>query len=252
MVTLTEDAFLGGLMTLAQPARGHHRAGLDAVLLAASLPAGTTGRIADLGAGVGAAGLCALVRLDAVSTLLIEREPALADLARRNGAPFGERVEVITADLLAPVREREKAGLVAACVDHVIANPPFHPEGRLRASPDEARANAHMLGEGDHIGWVKAAAHLLRGRGSFTLIIRADDMIAWLKALEGRFGALQLLPLHPRAGTPAIRLMIRGLKDARAPLCLRPGLILHGEDGAFTPAVSAALRHGAALDVFEG
>ena len=53
---LTEDAVLGGRLRLRQPRRGH-RVGHDAILLAASCPARPGDKVADLGAGVGAAGL---------------------------------------------------------------------------------------------------------------------------------------------------------------------------------------------------
>ena len=55
----TRDAFLGGLVQLLQPARGTgHRAGLDAVYLAAAVDPSTTGHVLDLGSGSGAAGFC--------------------------------------------------------------------------------------------------------------------------------------------------------------------------------------------------
>jgi len=53
---VTVDAFLGGRVEAVQPAAGHHRAGLEAVLLAASLDSRIAGTIVDLGAGVGVAG----------------------------------------------------------------------------------------------------------------------------------------------------------------------------------------------------
>ncbi len=53
---ITEDGFLGGQLRLRQP-RGGHRAGHDAILLAAATPARSGDRVVDLGAGVGAPGL---------------------------------------------------------------------------------------------------------------------------------------------------------------------------------------------------
>ncbi|MBV1705232.1 MAG: methyltransferase, partial [Hyphomicrobiales bacterium] len=54
----TADGFLGGRLTLRQPARGH-RFGSDAALLAACAPTDCDGEIMDVGAGVGAVGLAA-------------------------------------------------------------------------------------------------------------------------------------------------------------------------------------------------
>ena len=54
---LTEDRLLGGRVTLLQP-QGGLRAGHDAVLLAAAVPARPGDRVLELGCGSGAAFLC--------------------------------------------------------------------------------------------------------------------------------------------------------------------------------------------------
>ena len=61
-VEFTEDGFLGGQLRLRQPKSGH-RAGHDAILLAAATPARAGDRVADFGAGVGAAGLALATRV---------------------------------------------------------------------------------------------------------------------------------------------------------------------------------------------
>ncbi len=73
----TVDAFLGGRVEAVQPAAGHHRSGLEAVLLAAAISPDAAGRLIDLGAGAGVAGLCAAVRAPGVSVTLVEREADL-------------------------------------------------------------------------------------------------------------------------------------------------------------------------------
>ena len=59
---LTEDALLGGRVRLLQPRRGY-RVAVDAVLLAAAIDAAAGERVLDLGAGVGAVGLCLAARV---------------------------------------------------------------------------------------------------------------------------------------------------------------------------------------------
>jgi tRNA1(Val) A37 N6-methylase TrmN6 len=56
-----EDRLLGGAVRLRQPRHGY-RVAIDAVLLAAAVPAADGDEVADLGAGVGAAALCLLAR----------------------------------------------------------------------------------------------------------------------------------------------------------------------------------------------
>ena len=67
---VTEDAFLGGQLRLRQLKSGH-RAGHDAMLLAASTPARSGDRVADFGAGVGAAGLAVAKRVVGIDLVLV-------------------------------------------------------------------------------------------------------------------------------------------------------------------------------------
>src|SRR5213075_3331210 len=62
---VTEDAFLGGGLRLLQ-LRSGHRAGHDAMLLAAAAPARSGDRVADFGAGVGPAGLAVARRVSGI------------------------------------------------------------------------------------------------------------------------------------------------------------------------------------------
>ena len=83
VLELTEDAFLGGQLRLRQLKSGH-RAGHDAVLLAAATPARPGDRVADFGAGVGVAGLAVARRVAGIDLVLVEIDAALASLARAN------------------------------------------------------------------------------------------------------------------------------------------------------------------------
>src|ERR1700744_644547 len=76
---LTEDAFLGGQLRLRQPRTGH-RAGHDAMLLAAATPALPAQRVVECGAGVGAAGLALARRVAGTKLVLVEIDPGLAKL----------------------------------------------------------------------------------------------------------------------------------------------------------------------------
>jgi tRNA1(Val) A37 N6-methylase TrmN6 len=49
--------------------------------------------------------------------------------------------------------------------------------------------------------------------------------------LERGFGGVAIRPVHPDAGKPAIRVLVRAIKGSRAPLQLCPGLMLNDESG---------------------
>ena len=93
---------------------------------------------------------------------------------------------------------------------------------------------------------MRAVAALLRPGGRFALIHRADHLGAALAACAGRFGAVSVLPVHPRGSEAAHRVILRGFKGSRAPLRLLPPFVLHEEGGGFT-RLAQALHQGEAL-----
>ena len=242
------DRFLDGRLQLRQSATGH-RAGTDAVLLAAALGS-PEGMLIDAGAGAGAAGLMMAQRAPALEALLVEFDPESAHLARGNIALNGleNRVRVIEADLLS-AKARRAAGLEDRSADVVVTNPPWIAPGRSRVSPDARRALAHVAGAGGLEGWLRAVAAIAKPDALMAIILRGEDLKALLDACEGRFGALAILPVHPRATDAAIRIVATGRRGARAAARLLPGLVLHDRDGNFTPRAQALHRGEATLDL---
>jgi len=246
--TITEDAVLGGRLRLRQPRRGH-RVGHDAILLAASCPARAGDDVVDLGAGVGAAGLALATRGEGTSVALVEIDPDLAALAAENAARngLGARVRTVQLDVAAPARAFAARGLGAQCCARVLMNPPFNDAARHRLSPDARRRRAHAAAPSTLAAWIRTAARLLRPRGTLSLIWRADGLEQALCALAPAFGAVTLLPLHPKPGAPAIRILLCATKASRAPLAILPGLLLNDRAGRPTAEAEAVLRGGRAL-----
>ena len=248
----TLDRFLNGRVCLHQPGRGH-RAGTDAVLLAAAAPAGAA-HIVDLGAGVGAVGIAAAVANPAARLTLIEIDPATARLAGENIELNGlsERGRVVLGDVFGSAQAREAAGLAARSADLVLTNPPFDTAGMGRVSPHPARRLAHVMPQGGLQDWVGSAAHLLQPKGQLVMIHRADAVLLVLRAMEGRFGALRLIFVHPEAGRPATRVLVRGTIGSRAPLEVLSPLVLHEGPSRFTAEAEAVHRGAAYLDWQKG
>ncbi|MGU3359456.1 tRNA1(Val) (adenine(37)-N6)-methyltransferase [Methylobacterium sp. M6A4_1b] len=239
------DLWLGGRLRLHQPPRGAHRAGTDAVLLAGLIAPDVGDVVCDVGAASGAVGLAVALRSPGCRAVLVEREPELVELARRNAEENGlaARATIIAADVLAPGTRRHAAGLLPGLADLLLTNPPFFEPGRHRASPIAAKASAHDLAEGGLDAWLRACVDLLRPQGRLGLIHRADHLPACLDALTGRFGAVAVRPVHARRDQPAIRILVSAVKGSRAPFRILPPVILHDETGEFTPDV-AALNEG--------
>jgi tRNA1(Val) A37 N6-methylase TrmN6 len=234
----TEDSLLGGRVRLVQPRRGH-RAGTDAVLLAACVDPKPEETVYDFGAGVGAVGLMIGVRTGA-SIAFVEKEDMLIGICAANIRHNGltGRARVIETDILARPAVRWAAGLKRESADVVVTNPPFLEESRARRSPSALRAAAHHLPDGGFERWMTAAADVLKPGGRLALIHRADRLEACLSRLARGFGEVTVRPVYPRAGEAAIRILVTAMKGSRAPIRLLPGLTLH-EAGGFTEEAAA-------------
>lgn len=227
---ITEDGFLGGQLRLRQPRSGH-RAGHDAILLAAATPARSGDRVVDLGSGVGAAGLAVARRVGGIDLVLVEIDPALAELARNNATANAIMADVIVLDVEAAASAFDAAGLTPDSADVVLMNPPFNDPGRHRASPDGVRQRAHVATVTTLAAWVHAARRILKSNGQLALIWRADGIAEVLAALDRGFGSLEILPVHGEAASPAIRILVRAIKGGRAPTRLHAALLLNEESG---------------------
>jgi tRNA1(Val) A37 N6-methylase TrmN6 len=230
LLELTEDAFLGGQLRLKQLKSGH-RAGHDAVLLAAATAARPGDRLVDLGAGVGVAGLSVARRVAGVDLVLVEIDTELAGLARANAEANAIQADVIVLDVEADATAFAAAGLLPDSVDAVLMNPPFNDPARHRVSPDAARGTAHMATATTLSKWIHAGRRILKSKGALTLIWRADGIAEVLSALDHGFGSLQVLPVHGDARAPANRILVRATKGGRAPTQIHPALMLNDEQG---------------------
>ena len=116
---ITEDEFLGGKLLIKQPRNGY-RAGVDPVLLAASVNTKPMQSVLELGCGVGVASLCLGRRVPDLQLTGIEIQSDLAQLAQENAAHNQLTMDVVIGDLAVLPQ-----GLKSIQFDHVIANPPY-------------------------------------------------------------------------------------------------------------------------------
>jgi tRNA1(Val) A37 N6-methylase TrmN6 len=243
---VSEDDFLGGKLRLKQPQRGH-RAGHDAVLLAAATPARAGERIVDLGAGVGAAGLAVAARVSGIDLVLVERDEILVEIARANLTANRLNGRAIALDVTASAAAFAAAGLLPGCADRVLMNPPFNDPSRHQASPDAARRDAHEQDEDALAAWLHAVRRILKPGGTISLIWRPEEIARIVAALDVGFGEVTVLPVHPRPNAPAIRILVRATKNSRGTGILLPGIFLNSETGRVPVDVQAVLDGAAVL-----
>ena len=253
--SVTRDGFHDGAFEVLQPKGSGHRSGLDALLLAAALPKGASGDLADLGAGSGAAGLAALNLNPDLQLVAVEKNPEMVELAQQSvllaaNTELRDRVKILEADVTLSGIKRLETGLNQDSMDHVIMNPPYN-STRERASPDADRAEAHTLGDGGLDPWLRTAAAITRSGGTLVLIYRTQYLGDVLACCQGRFGGLEIVPIHSRSDEASKRMIVRGTRGSRAPMSIVPGFTVHKADGGFTREAKA-IFDGKARLVFAG
>lgn len=244
----TLDAFHRGDFWLVQPKGSGHRAGVDAMMLAAAVPSSFAGRLADFGAGAGAAGLAVASRCPGATVTLVESSPEMADFAAQTlehdgNAHLRGRASVLVADVTLSGRARENAGLADASFDGVIMNPPFN-AAKDRPTPDGLKRQAHVMPEGLFESWIRSAAAVVKPRGFVAIIARPVSLAPVLAAFAGRFGEAEIVPVHPRLDAPAIRIVVRARRASRGALALMPPLVLHDGPGEGFSARADAINNG--------
>lgn len=232
-------SILGGAVRLSQ-LEGAFHTGLDAVMLAAACPAKDGSRVLDLGCGVGGAGLAVLHRLEGAILTGIDIQGDHIEMARENAMVNGmmERCDFWVADVRA-FQER--------AFDHVICNPPYMPQGTYIQSPEVRKDAALGLKDTTLEHWVACAFDCLQGRGSLSMVHRGDMVDKVVQAFGKRFGEIEIIPLWPKAGVQARRVIVRGIKHAKGVAIMHPGIILHDESGDYTPEAHKVLKEGASL-----
>lgn len=237
------DKFLDGRIALVQSEDGY-RAGMDAVLLAASLTAEPGQHLVEFGCGPGAALLCAASRLQTCHFTGIEIDPAAAALAVGNAVRnnLQGRVEIREADIAVPGKDLG--------AHQVFFNPPFFDDPSALRPPKAGKHRAWLSGHAPLTSWIDAAARVLRAKGRLTLIHRSDKLADIVAGLNGAFGSIVIKPVSPHADRDAKRVLVTARLGGKAPLRLLPPLVLH-DDGPdpHTRQADAILRGRAVIDL---
>jgi tRNA1Val (adenine37-N6)-methyltransferase len=236
----TEDALFGGRVRLLQPSRGHgYRVNADAVLLAAFARAGKTSpaRIAlDLGAGVGAVALSLAFLGGAARLLLVEIDPFLAGLARKNVelAGLAARASVHEADVAEPLSRTVPE--IVGRADLVVANPPYtEPHKDVRAVPG-ARHGALAP-------FLRAASEALGRRGRACFVYPAAALVDF--GGEARRVGLEpkrMRLVHGREERPARVALYELVRGKPGGLVVEPPLVEMDASGRPTPALLGLTR----------
>lgn len=239
----TLDKLLGGRVQLRQPKTGY-RAAIDPVLLAAAVTAKTGQNVLELGCGAGAAMLCMAMRIKGLVITGVEVQEDYLNLAQHN---TNNHNDIATFVVRKGDARHLPQDIPVNSFDHVLANPPYHNALSYDPGDNDGKTMAHSMSVADLAAWVKTAHERLKHRGVLTMIYRADGLPELLVTMAGRFGGIAVLPLWPKEGTAAKRVLVRGSKDSHAPFVLQSGLILHDKNNDYLPDIQSILRDASAI-----
>lgn len=240
---VSEDDFLGGAVKLLQPRDGY-RVSMDTVMLAAAIPAVPGETVLEGGVGTGGAAVCLARRVAGVHVTGLDKQETMLAFAREN-ATRNDLTDYID------LREACVTDLTGdqSTFDHVMLNPPYLPRGKGLRPPAESKGIAHMDTNATLKDWVRFAVHYCKQKGSISMIIRADRVDEVIAHMYGRVGDLLIMPLWPRDGVPAKRVIIQGRKGAHGPATILPGIALHGEVERYTDIAKKILWDGEELSL---
>ena len=246
----TIDAFLGGKVHALQPKHGF-RSGIDAVLLAAAVPAATSDTILELGCGVGVASLCLDARVTGLNITGVELQAAYAALATQNVASNNVLGTIICADLRSlPPELRQKQ------FSHVMMNPPYYDRAQGHAATNAGRDVA-LAGDTPLVDWLDVGIKRLAPKGTLTIIQHITRLPEVLAAVNGRLGSVICRPVAAHNQAAPGLFLLQAKHSGRAPFILSKTWIMHGADAAkgnvesYTPETKAILRNGASFPMHD-
>ena len=245
-LAITTDHFLGHKLKICQPKTGY-RAGVDPVLLAASIPAEADQSVLELGCGVGVASLCLKTRVRNVKVTGVEILPELVKLAKLNALNNTLAFSVIEGNVADLPKE-----LLDQSFDHVMVNPPYFQRRRGTTTNNWMKELARVENLPLKI-WTETATRRVKPKGYIHFIFRTERLPELLSSLPNHMGSIEVLPLVPRDGSASDLILLKARKSGKAPFIMKPQIVMHTDKsqvyGAedYTRQIKSVLRCGSAL-----
>ena len=244
MNEFTKDSFLGGGIRIWQPKKGY-RAGIDPILLAATVNVSAGQKVLDLGCGVGTASFAIGYRVKNVELYGIEIQKVFADLADLNSKENGIELQVECSNI-----SNLSSNITSKNFDHVIANPPYFDRKSsvrgINLSKEKSFGDTLPISE-----WLKVAAKRAKPKGFVHFIVRSDRLMEIFTNMPNSLGSLVITPVISRKNENAKLTILHAKKNGRAGFIISSPIVLHplksDSREKYVPEVDKVLRNGASL-----
>ena len=244
MDEFTKDSFLGGGIRIWQPKKGY-RAGIDPILLAATVNVSAGQKVLDLGCGVGTASFAIGYRVKNVELYGIEIQKVFADLADLNSKENGIELQVECSNI-----SNLSSNITSKNFDHVIANPPYFDRKSsvrgIHVSKEKSFGDTHPISE-----WLKVAAKRAKPKGFVHFIVRSDRLMEIFTNMPNSLGSLVITPVISRKNENAKLTILHAKKNGRAGFIISSPIVLHplksDSREKYVPEVDNVLKNGASL-----
>lgn len=231
---LSRDTFYRGKVEVLQHKKGY-RFSVDAPILADFLPPGSQAAL-EVGTGCGIISLLALFKNKYPIIHGLELQPALADLAVRNGEinGFSQRFKVVRGDF-------KELHAQFRGIHTIFANPPYLPLGRGRQSPNPEIRQAKMEVSLKLNHLMNGSCSILAEGGVLILIlpfVRYQEVLTL--AEECGLFATHIRYVFSIAGGNPERFLIQ-LTNSRKSCQELPPLVIFREEGVYTDEMEKIL-----------
>lgn len=205
---------------------------MDAILLARLAELRPQDRVLDLGAGCGVISLILAQRQSDITVVGVEIQASQVAIALQNIREnhLENRITIYHQDMktLSPVD-------TSGPVDLVVCNPPHTPAASGRINP------AHSLAISRHEinitlpEIIHAARRMLFPAGRLLMIYPAKRLADLMTGMrENNIEPKKMTVVYTRAGDPAKRILVEGVKGGRPGMTIAESLTVHGPDGKYT------------------
>lgn len=240
----TKDYLLDKQIKIFQPVDGY-RASTDAIILSAALiKVKNNDNILDVGSGTGAVSLCLAYRFknNNINITGLELQKELCDLSNKSSEEngFSEFLKYINCNIKNKPKDIEFCSF-----SHVITNPPYSEKDM--PSPNVSKATAHNHSNFSLDEWIKFCIKMLKPKGFFYMINRAEAIEDILFSIRGKLGNIKIIPIHSKENQDAKRVIVIAQKDSKAPSIIHKALVIHNIDGKYSDKANDILRNGTPL-----